>query len=77
MSTSTADAKRRIVLPGASPGDIYDVQRINEDQIVLVKLQHPPPPKQAKKQDVLQAISRFPLHPTKNWAKLKNLTREL
>ncbi len=77
MSTSTADAKRRIVLPGASPGDVYDVQRINEDQVVLVKLQRPPLPKQTQKQDVLRAISKSPLHPTKSWEKLKNLTREL
>lgn len=76
MSTSTTDAKRRIVLPGASPGDVYDVQRVNEDQVVLVKLQRPPPPKQVKKQDVLRAISNFPLHPTKSWEELKDLTRE-
>ena len=55
--------------------DVYDVQKINEDQVVLVKLQHPPP-KQAKKRDVLQAISKFPLHPTKSWEKLKKFTRE-
>lgn len=76
MSTSTADAKRRIVLPGASPGDVYDVQRVNENQVVLVKLQRPSPSKKANKQDVLRAISNSPLHPTKSWEELKNITRE-
>jgi hypothetical protein len=76
MSTSTADAKRRIVLPGAKPGDVYDVQRINETQVVLVKLQRPDPPSQKKKVDVLKAISESPLHPSMSWDELKIITRE-
>lgn len=76
MSTSTADAKRRIVVPGASPGDVYDIQMVSEDRLVLVKLRRSPAQGAAKKQDVLQAISDHPLHVTKSWEELKNLTRE-
>ena len=76
MSTSIADAKRRIVLPGATPGDVYDIQKVDESRFVLIKLQRPDPPRRKKKADVLRAISDSPLHPAMSWEELKKTTRE-
>lgn len=75
MTTKT-DAKRRIVLPEAEPGDIYDVQKRGEGEYLLVKLQRPEPRRHLSKEDCLRAMATAPLAPTMNWAELSSLTRE-
>jgi len=37
--TTKADSKRRVVLPRAKPGDIYDVQELEEGRYLLVRLE--------------------------------------
>lgn len=37
--TVICDAKRRVVLPGVEPGDRFDVQRLNSERLLIVRLQ--------------------------------------
>jgi hypothetical protein len=71
-----ADAKRRIVLPEAEPGDVYDVQKRGEGQYLLVKLQQPERRRRMSREDCLRAMAAAPLIPVMSWAELASLTRE-
>ena len=74
--TTTADSKKRIVLPTARPGDVFDVQRVGEDQFMLVRLACPEPKPRLTRAQCLHAIGAAPLHPMMDWETLKELTRE-
>jgi len=74
--TTKADAKRRIVLPDAEPGDVYDVQRQSEGQYLLVKLERPTPRGKLSKAECLAAMDAAPLTPAMSWEELAALTRE-
>jgi hypothetical protein len=76
MSTSTVDAKKRIVLPGGRPGDIFDIQQQAEDRFLLVRLQKPVRVKHMSRKACLEAMQKAPLRPTMTWEKLRDLTRE-
>jgi hypothetical protein len=41
--TTKADSKKRVVLPRAKPGEIYDVQQQGEGRYLLVRLERPEP----------------------------------
>ncbi|HVR30262.1 MAG TPA: hypothetical protein VMS86_12100 [Thermoanaerobaculia bacterium] len=73
--TTKADGKRRVVLPGSEPGDVYDVQRQGEGVYVLVRLQRPEPHKMSR-DACLQAMDASPLRPRSSWEELAALTRE-
>ena len=45
--TVTADNKRRVVLPTAKPGELFDVQSAGEGKFVLTRME-PIQPRQAK-----------------------------
>jgi len=74
--TTTADSKKRIVLPSASPGDVFDVQRFGEGQFMLVRLERPEPKVRLTKTQCLRAIGAAPLHPKMDWETLRGMTRE-
>ncbi|MEM7481395.1 MAG: hypothetical protein AAF481_09490 [Acidobacteriota bacterium] len=74
--TTKADSKRRVVLPGANPGDIYDVQKQDDGQYLLVRLQRPEPRGAISREESLRAMERNPLRPVMTWEELKGLTRE-
>ena len=74
--TTTADSKKRVVLPTARPGDVFDVQRFGEGQFMLVRLARPEPKAPLTRAQCLRAIASAPLHPTMDWETLKGLTRE-
>ena len=75
--TVTADAKRRVVVPGIKPGDVFACEQQGESRFTLVKLILPPPAKKKTRQEILRAIKRSKMSPTMNWDKLRLLTREL
>ena len=75
MAVSRADSKRRVVIPGAKPGDVFDIQRQGDDQHVLVRLRPPDTRSSKSRQECLEAMSRAPLHPTFSWEELRRLTR--
>jgi hypothetical protein len=75
MSISTVDAKRRVVLPAARPGDIFDIQSQGEGRLLLVRLERPEGPGMSMASS-LEAIAAAPLQPKKTWDSLKAVTRE-
>ena len=76
MKAVRADTKRRVVIPGARPGDIFDVQRQGEERFVLVRLHRPPEAPRMSREACLDAMSRSPLNPTLSWEQLRRITRE-
>ncbi len=76
MKIARADTKKRVVLPGAKLGDVFDVQREGEERYVLIRLHRPPAKPAMNREECLEAISRSPLCPTLSWDKLRQITRE-
>lgn len=75
MATKT-DSKRRVVLPGARPGDIYDVEEQGEGRYLLVRLERPEPRAAMSREDCLHAMEDRPLRLGMSWEELRRLTRE-
>ena len=71
-----ADGKKRVVLPAARPGDVFDIQQKGEGQFLLVRLQRPEPKPRMSRSTCLRAIAASPLRPRMGWDTLKGLTRE-
>ena len=74
--TTTADSRKRIVLPCAKPGDVFDIQRFGEGQFILVRLERPEPRTKSTRAQCLRAITSRPLQPKMDWAALRKLTRK-
>jgi hypothetical protein len=76
--TITADSKKRVVIPSAKPGDVFDFVQRDENHISLARLQPPPPPKARKmtRAQVRRAIRNSKMQPTMPWDELRKLTRE-
>jgi len=75
MTTKT-DAKHRVVLPGAEPGEIYDVQRRGDGTYLLVRLERPEPRLVVSREESLLAMDAAPLRLSMTWEELASLTRE-
>jgi hypothetical protein len=65
--TTKADGKKRVVLPEARPGDVFDVQRKGEGQYLLVRLASPQPRERMSRAECLRAIAAQPLKPSMDW----------
>ncbi len=76
MAISTADAKRRVVLPAAKPGDVFEIQSQGEGRLLLVRLERPKPDPGMSLDRCLEAIAAAPLRPKMTWDALKATTRE-
>ena len=76
MPIRTADKKKRVVIPAARPGDIYDVQQLGEGRVLLVRLVRPQPKARMTRAECLRAMATAPLRPKIEWNKLRQLTRE-
>ena len=76
MSTTIADAKKRIVLPSARSGDVFDVQKQAEGRFLIVRLERPEPTGRKNRRECLRAIAAAPLRPKMTWEALRQLTRE-
>jgi hypothetical protein len=75
MKVATIDTKRRLVLPGAKPGEAYAVREITSGHYELAKLIPAPPPKPtAEELDALFITA--PLTPKMRWEDLRSQTRE-
>jgi hypothetical protein len=74
MKVSTIDTKRRLVLPGATPGETYAVRETAPGHYELAKVIPASRPKPtAKELDALLASA--PLTPKMSWEELRSLTR--
>ena len=76
MATVRADSKQRVVVPGARPGDVFDLRRQDDDWYLLVRLQRPAAAPKMTREECLEAISRYPLPAGMSWEQLRKLTRE-
>jgi hypothetical protein len=76
MAMSTADAKRRVVLPSARPGDVFDIQSQGEGRLLLVRLESPKPGPRMSMDRCLETIAAAPLRPKLTWDSLEAVTRE-
>lgn len=76
MKVARADTKRRVVIPGAEPGDVFDIQQTGEGRYILVRLQRPPSTPRMTRQECRDAMARWPLTPAMSWEELRSMTRE-
>ena len=76
MAISTVDAKQRVVLPAAKPGDVFDIQSQGDGRLLLVRLGLPKPGPGMSMENCLEAIAAAPLRPKMTWDSLKAVTRE-
>lgn len=73
--TSTADAKKRVVIPGATPGDVFKIEK-NGHTVILHRIYRNVPGKKLTRAQALKAIRRWKFKPAMSWEKLRLLTRE-
>ena len=76
MSATRADAKKRIVIPGARPGDVFDIQRQDDERYLLVRLQRPGAAPVKSREACLEAMATSPLRLMLSWEQLRQSTRE-
>ncbi len=74
--TVTADAKKRVIIGRAHPGDVFDVQEQGEGRFLLVRLEKPDPPENISHSACLRAIEENPLGIELSWDELRRITRE-
>jgi hypothetical protein len=75
LKTAVTDQKRRIVLPGAAPGEVYAVRDLGGGRLELCLMQ-PAPRAKRRRAEVKKALDAFALTPRMNWQALRRLTRE-
>jgi hypothetical protein len=75
LKTATTDQKRRIVLPGAKPGEVYAVREVAAGHLELSRML-PAPQKRRRRAEVDKMLDTAALTPRMNWDTLKQLTRE-
>jgi len=76
MSTVTADQKCRVPLPGAQPGDVFDVRKTAEGKYILEKLVRQVGAGPHSSAEVLAAMQANPLAVRLRWGELRWQTRE-
>lgn len=76
MSISTTDKKKRVVIPVARPGDVFEVHQEGEGRVLLVRLVRPVPKARMSRAECLRAMAAAPLRPKIEWNELRKLTRE-
>lgn len=73
MLTTRADEKRRVTLPEAKPGDLFEIRRPGNGDFILVRL---PPQQQMSRAERLEAMARTPFKMRMSWEELRQQTRE-
>jgi len=73
--TLIADAKKRVVLPGAVAGDVFAVSQTTQG-LLLKRIYRPQKPPKKTKPQVLKAIKNWKSLRGVKWEKLRKMTRE-
>jgi hypothetical protein len=73
--TLTADAKKRVVIPGAAPGDVFAYEH-TDNAVILRRVYREAPRKKLTKKQALKAIRSWKFKPAMSWEELRALTRE-
>ena len=76
MATSKTDSKKRVVLPGAKPGEVYDILNETEGTYVLVRLERPSGSANLNAEAAKKAIRENPLEMQIDWERLRSMTRD-
>ena len=76
MKVLTIDAKRRLVLPGAEPGECYAVREAGPGHYELAKVIPAPKKPKPKRTDIDALLATAALTPEMNSEQLRVLTRE-
>ena len=76
MKAVRADIRRRVVIPGAKPGDVFDVQRQCDERFVLVRLHRAKEVPGMSREACLEAMDRSPLNVVLSSEQLRRITRE-
>ena len=71
-----ADSKKRVVIPGATSGDVFDIQPEGDERCVLVRLHRPGAAPKKSVEECLEAMDQNPLRMTLSWEELRQITRE-
>jgi len=74
--TVIADAKKRVLLPDARPGDVFAFENQGNGHFLLVRLEMPASPRKKTRAEVLRAIKSSKMKPLMSWEKLRAITRE-
>lgn len=76
MKILTVDAKRRLILPGASPGECYAVREAGTGHYELAKVVPAAKTPKPTPAEVDALLASFPLTPSMTSNDLRTLTRE-
>ena len=76
MLTTTADEKRRVTLPDAKPGDLFEIRNPGNGDFHLVRLPSSASRARMSREQCLEAIAKAPLEMRMSWEQLRRLTRE-
>lgn len=74
--TLKADNKRRVVVPDARPGDVFDYEDRGNGRYLLVRLTKPALKARMSRAEFRRAIDRSKLKFAVGWDELRSLTRE-
>lgn len=74
--TLTADAKKRVVIPGAAAGDVFACEQI-EQGVVLRRIYRKTSKKKPTKAQALKAIRSWKALRGVKWEELRRMTREI
>jgi len=76
--TIRADSKKRVVIPGIKPGDVFVCEQPDADHFFLARLPQPPSPKSNKitREQVRRALKDSKLKFDTTWEELRQMTRE-
>ena len=73
--TVTADMKKRVVIPGAEPGDVYICEQTKQG-VLLQRIHRLAPKKNPTKAQALKAIRNWKALRGVKWEELRRMTRE-
>jgi bifunctional DNA-binding transcriptional regulator/antitoxin component of YhaV-PrlF toxin-antitoxin module len=76
MVIARADAKKRVVIPGARPGDVFEVDSAGEGRYTLVRLERKLDRPRLSRDEAVRSIADYPLTPGLRWDELREMTRE-
>lgn len=75
--TVIADSKRRVVMPGARPGDVFACEDEGNGHFLLVRLNKPAPPKKKmSRAEIRKAIANSKMKFDMSWEELRQVTRQ-
>ena len=74
--TLTADAKKRVVIPGAAPGDVFACEQ-TDNTVILRRVYRKSPRKSLTRKQALKAIRSWKSLRGVKWEDLRKMTREL